>query len=443
MSKYKTFRLNRSLFTKIIITFLAAYITLSIIESYAHHRLFDRKKLSKVHSNALNYCRYILDDIGSPTDTTTARRVVDSLAIDLRIRGSAFEWTSNPEIKTFDEVNLPEPEEGQGFRIGQDDGFYVLLRQSGYTYLFRMEKRREGMAYQAEIHLMLSFFFSAVIILTIYLIIRWQLKPITTLRLGVEKLALGDHAFRLETRREDELGQLIMAFNHMVQQISERLKARDQLLLDVSHELRSPLTRMKVALEFLPDLPARTNLTEDIREVEAMITEILESARLDSGHGGLHIRNEDLAGLLRQTATEFSGRKPGLTLTIPEQPVPLPLDADRIIILLRNILDNALKFSSASDQAVEVQLSGDEEQVTVSVKDYGPGIPEPEIPFIFEPFYRVDKSRNRKTGGFGLGLSIAAKIAEAHQAVMQIESPSGSGTRIILTFNRNRVSQNS
>ncbi len=436
MNKSLNFRLRRSLFTKIIITFLAAYITLSIIESYAHHALFARKKLPKVHSNALNYCRYILEDIASPTDTTRARMVVDSLNIDLRIRGASLDWTSNTGMKTFDEVNLPEPEEGQGIRIGQDDGFYILLRQAGYTYLFRMELRTEGMAHQAEIHLLLSFFFSAIIILTIYLIIRWQLRPIITLRQGVEKLAHGDHSFRLETRREDELGQLILAFNHMVQQISDRLQARDQLLLDVSHELRSPLTRMKVALEFLPNQPARTNLAEDIREIESMITEILESARLDSGHGGLHIQMEDLSVILRHVAGEFAGRQPGINLSVPSGPVVLPLDADRIGILIRNIIDNALKFSAPTAPAVEVQLIRTEEQVRLSVKDYGPGIPEQEIPFIFEPFYRIDKSRNRKSGGFGLGLSIAGKIAAAHQASIKVESTLGSGTQIFLTFSK-------
>ena len=186
------------------------------------------------------------------------------------------------------------------------------------------------------------------------------------------------------------------------------IQARDQLLLDVSHELRSPLTRLKVALALLPEDENKAGMTGDLREMEAMITELLELERIREGRG-LHLGRHDLLGVLREAAEAFKDEPPGVQLILPASPVLMDIDREKIKTVLRNLLENARKYSLEDSRPVEVAVHQDAGAIAVRVSDDGPGIPEADIPNLFEPFYRVDRSRSRKTGGYGLGLSIAKK----------------------------------
>ena len=109
-------------------------------------------------------------------------------------------------------------------------------------------------------------------------------------------------------------------------------------------------------------------------------------------------------------------------------------DRRQIKTVLTNILNNAFKYSGESTQSVEIEGKRENETLVIKIKDHGPGIPKEELPFIFEPFYRVDKSRSKKTGGYGLGLSLCKKIMEAHKGDISVESEVGKGTTVILAF---------
>jgi signal transduction histidine kinase len=236
----------------------------------------------------------------------------------------------------------------------------------------------------------------------------------------------------------DELGELARSFNGMSGELEEMIRAREQLLLDVSHELRSPITRIKLALEMSPESAANDSIRDDLREMEAMIAELLEKARLDSANGKLQLEDVDLSTLAAEAAADADARPPGAVLIgcrAGEGPV-IRADWARVRKVLANVLDNAAKYSRDRDRPVEIRIEAGTDEITVRIEDHGVGIPEAELPRIFEPFYRVDRSRSRETGGYGLGLSLCKRIMEAHGGSIAIASREGEGTEVALTFPR-------
>jgi signal transduction histidine kinase len=212
------------------------------------------------------------------------------------------------------------------------------------------------------------------------------------------------------------------------------IEGREQLLLDVSHEFRSPLTRMKVSLEMMEESEERNNLIEDINELEAMVTELLEGARIQSPHGELDLREIDIRDPLERVCRELGERTPGITLNTGGEASRIIADPARIRILLKNIIANAVKYTPPGGRPVEITLERMPDAVTITVRDHGCGIPENELPHIFEPFYRVDKSRSKGTGGYGLGMHLSKRIMDAHGGEITVESRVNEGTTVLLRF---------
>jgi len=268
---------------------------------------------------------------------------------------------------------------------------------------------------------------------TAYVFQRRLLRPVRLLDEGAARLSTGDLNVAVPVVTSDEFGALTYTFNQMVGRVKQMIQARDQLLLDVSHELRSPLTRLKVALALLPDDENRAGMVGDLKEMEAMITELLELERMREGRG---LRRErcDLAPVLRELVEVYSSDPPGVRLLAPPE-IWLDIDREKIRIVLRNLLENARKFSLPDSGPVEITVETDESRIILRVRDDGPGIPESDLPNLFEPFYRVDRSRSRKTGGYGLGLSICKRIMEAHGGSISVSNNPGRGASFVLVFN--------
>jgi len=260
-------------------------------------------------------------------------------------------------------------------------------------------------------------------------------RPLRVLMLGVHEISNGNLDFQFPVKgRRGEIWYLADQFNQMVGHIKEMIHSKDQLLLDVSHELRSPLTRLKVALEMSPKGKMRESMMRDIAEMETMLSEVLETERLRSGNGKLSLGPVDLAVVVGETIKKYKGRKPGLKLMGTPEKLTVTADLARVRTVFQNVMENALKYSNNQKKAVEISLKTDEKNVLVTVQDFGPGIPEEEQGKIFEPFYRVDKSRTKETGGYGLGLSLCREIMEAHGGEIHLDSEPGNGTEISLRF---------
>ena len=263
-------------------------------------------------------------------------------------------------------------------------------------------------------------------------VLQHLLRPLRELNDGVTRLGQGELSVNIQRTTSDEFGTLTDAFNQMAARVREMVAARDQLLIDVSHELRSPLTRLKVALELMPDDAQRVRLGREVAEMERMITGLLELERLRSGRG-VNLVRQDIVPIVREVSGAFEDRPPGVVVEGAREML-LHVDAEQIRTVLRNLLENAVKYSLPDSRAIRISLSSNGSGAHLRVADDGVGIPSDDAERIFEPFFRVDRSRSKESGGYGLGLSICKRVMEAHGGRIAVERANGRGTAFVLTF---------
>jgi len=246
-------------------------------------------------------------------------------------------------------------------------------------------------------------------------------SPLRSLRRVLERFGQGDLGIRLHLARRDEIGDLARAFNRMAAQITTLLSAERRLLQDVSHELRSPLARLEFAVELVrssPDIDAALGrIRREVDRLNHLVDEVLQLTRAE---GDPHDRNpveQSLDELLREVvadcALESEARGCRIDLRI-ERPTIVTGDRELLHRAFENVVRNAIHHAPP-DTPVEIDLSTDASQATISVRDYGPGVPPEVLGEIFKPFYRVEKDRDRSSGGMGLGLAIAHRAVEIHQ----------------------------
>ena len=267
----------------------------------------------------------------------------------------------------------------------------------------------------------------------VYLFLRKTLNPLHTLKAGVNEVGAGRLDHRIPETGSSELRDLAQAFNAMAKRLNRLLHSKEQLLLDVSHELRSPITRLKVQLEFLEDADARESLRSDLAEMEAMVATLLESARLRHTAAALSLKSVSMVDLIRSLIPEFKDRRPGVEPG-PLVDTPVNADPEKMRIVLRNLLDNALKHTPEDGPVVSISMALKPDFLEIVVEDQGEGIPAAALPHLFEPFYRPDISRSRKTGGYGLGLSLCKAIVDAHGGSIDLVSTPGEGTRVTVSL---------
>ena len=144
----------------------------------------------------------------------------------------------------------------------------------------------------------------------------------------------------------------------------------------------------------------------------------------------------DISEIIGEVAQNFQNRPSGVKWTAVPEGVFLKIDPDRIKTVLKNVLENAVKYSKPESQPVEIAVDDEEKSVVIRIRDSGSGIPKEELPYIFDPFYRTDKSRSKDTGGYGLGMSLCKKIIEAHGGKIGIHSEVHVGTTVVLRFEK-------
>lgn len=239
-----------------------------------------------------------------------------------------------------------------------------------------------------------------------------------------------------------ELQQLVRAFNEMIDRLDRTIEHQKQFVADASHELKTPLTVIGSYADMLKRwgrdneavrdeaIDAIAKETERLQKLTRSMLTLAEAEQDD----WVSVSRFDLTTAVREQA-EMLGTtfKREIRVHAPKQPVPLRGDRDKIRQLLLILIDNALKYSK---QPIDIRVGRDKQGIKLEVTDYGLGIPEKEIPYLFERFYRVDTARHRSTGGSGLGLSIAKRIIDLHEGKVEVFSKPGSGTTIAIQFPR-------
>ncbi len=356
-----------------------------------------------------------------------AKRLSQRFDLDVRYEGPDGQWSTSESLPPIKDVTLSGGEWLLGGR-----GYHTAPAPNGGTYLFYWSFRRKTYAaHHALLILLLALIGGTVI--TAHLVIRRLLRPLRSLGDGVARLSAGELDVVLPAPTRDEFGALTNAFNEMVERVRTMIRARDQLLLDVSHELRSPLTRMRVAVELLPEGEDRANMTADIIEMEEMIAELLELERLRDGRG-IRTTPQNLTLIVRDVVASFQDRPPGVRIVSIPHDIVVEIDPEKIRTVLRNLVDNAIKYALPDSGPVEVSAACDDARVVLRVSDDGPGIPEEDRATIFDPFFRVNRSRSKTPPGYGLGLSICKRIVEAHGGTIEVRNKNPRGTIFEITL---------
>ncbi|MEJ5992091.1 ATP-binding protein [Ramlibacter sp. PS3R-8] len=269
-----------------------------------------------------------------------------------------------------------------------------------------------------------------------YPIVRRLTQRLEDLRGGVERWGEGDLSVRMPEEGNDEVAFLARRFNHAAERVEVLVKSHKSLLANASHELRSPLARIRMGLELMvpePSPRARDEITRNIAELDQLIDEILLASRLDSRDSDMGtVESVDLTGL---AAEESSRAGAELDPGDASQTVMVLGVAKLLRRALRNLLENARRYS---DGPVLVTIGCDGKQATVRVSDRGPGVPPAERERIFEPFYRL-RGASEREGGVGLGLALVRSIAERHQGSAYCEDNPGGGARFVLTLPREQM----
>ncbi len=255
-------------------------------------------------------------------------------------------------------------------------------------------------------------------------------SPLRTLEQTVERFGRGDLAVRASTRRRDEFGKVARAFNVMADRIETLLTAERRLLQDVSHELRSPLARLEFAVELARTSPDRNRsldrIKKEVERLSTLVSELLQVTRAESDPASRNLDEIALASLLQDvvedSAVESEAHKCRLHLTA--EPVIVRGDRELLRRAVENVVRNAIRYAP-EQSSVEVRLENKPGKAVVSVRDFGPGVPDETLPNLFKPFFRVEADRSRSSGGgMGLGLSIAERAVLVHQGLIRARNAS-------------------
>ena len=364
-----------------------------------------------------DYVDTLTTEIGTPPDVARAKALTDRLPLRIRIEGPVVNWSSHPRERDDDRH--------EHRRTNSNDWRPVRTLSDGHRITFGLAAFARDDAPEDRPRLIGWATLAMLLLLTAlaYAMVRRLLRPLADIRAGALRYGAGDFSQPIVPRRQDELGELAGQINHMADGLHGMLDAKRQLLLAISHELRSPLTRARLNAELVDEGEARDALLHDLSEMRDLITDLLESERLAGGHSALHTEPTDLNALIRELLTgSFAGQSVE-SLLDPKLP-QLPLDPTRMKLLLRNLLDNALRHSSEAAAPPQIGTLWNGDTLHVTVRDHGPGVAEAELARLTEAFYRTDSARLRSTGGVGLGLHLCALIAQAHGGQLTLRNAS-------------------
>ncbi len=409
-----------------LITGLLIVAILRITMWVALKHQFDKN----IQPHIVQYLDYLNQDLGSPPDINKASALASRVPMDIYIRGPRVNWSSATASLELAEIQFRRHRNWQGrqFAVGKQERNFVLKTQNGDHTVFLVIQGRAGSAHGAWIGL--SAVLAALLVLYLsYRTIRWLFQPVQEIQKGVQRIGQGELDHRIETHRKDELGDLVASINNMADDIEKMLEAKRQMLLAISHELRSPITRARVSTELLEESTTKQRISADLHDMESLITELLEIERLNTRHNVLNRTVVSMNELVIEVISEnFSANK--ININLAENDPYVRLDGTRIKLLIKNLLDNAIKYNRDQIARPEFEIDNDKDHLILRVRDYGAGIAAEHLQHLTEPFYRADPSRQRETGGYGLGLYLCRVIAEAHGGKLSIASDLNEGTHV-------------
>ncbi|MDF2724428.1 MAG: histidine kinase [Paenibacillus sp.] len=288
-----------------------------------------------------------------------------------------------------------------------------------------------------------------------FLVSRSMIKPLYALKKAADTIKEGDLDTPVNMSRRDEIGKLALSFEDMRIRLKESIHLqlqyednRKELISNISHDLKTPITGIKACIEGIQDGIANTAekrdkyigmIAQKTDEMDRLIDELLLFSKLDMKRLPFHIETVDLSEYLREYVEQLR-LEPGADgvqiVYAPGQgrPIPVLADRDKLRRAMMNIIENSLKYMDKERKEIRIELFDDQSEVTVHIRDNGPGIESAALLHIFDRFYRAEQSRNTSTGGSGLGLAIVKQIMEGQGGRVWAESEAGQGTSLYFTL---------
>lgn len=410
-------RWRHSLWLRLMALFLALALAIAFTFMVGMQRAFSGGWRDVVRPLVADYVDRLADDIGSPPDLARAQALAERLPVAIEITGPVVNWRS--AARWPDAV--------------KDHPLEMLVRQTADGHRLRF-----GVDAQAWMARPRGVAWVTLGVLLALCAVAWKLahhlfRPLQAIGAGVERFGRGEFTQPIPVHRHDELGALAEQVNTMAADLSGLLDAKRALLLAISHELRSPLTRARLNAELVAEGPERDALLRDLAEMRDLITSLLETERLSQPHVALHREPTDLAALVHGLLAAPPLAQGGVRVSLPEGLPAAAVDRTRLALLLRNLLDNAVRHGGAGAAPPELRGQWDGVTLTLTVRDHGPGVPPELLGHLAEPFFRADAARERRTGGVGLGLTLCRLVAQAHGGRLHFEN-AGPGLRAVLSL---------
>ena len=312
---------------------------------------------------------------------------------------------------------------------------YIAPADPLYESLFWFQARAFALGLAASL---------AVCLLTARLMKRFT-RPVDQLSEGIEKIAHGDLSSRIEVRGHNEFSELARTFNSMCEQLETLDKARNQFVSDASHELKTPLSTMKILIETLlyqdpmdPELAKEFlgDANKEIDRLSGIIQDLLTLVHMDSGDAPMKMTEVSLSDVVSDTVSRLLplSRERGIEMNcLIRDQITVQGNAVKLSQVCYNLIDNALKYTPRGG-LVRMELAKNGKKAVFRVADNGVGIPAEDKQRVFDRFYRVDKTRSRETGGTGLGLAIVKQIVQMHGGDVSLESEEGKGSTFEVTL---------
>ena len=433
-------RLAHSLRWRLVTLFLLLALAMSMAFVGGMQKALSAGWREAVRPLLADYVDRLTAEIGSPPDLARAQALVARLPVSVRIDGPTVRFDSHPK---------KHDERWRRGEYGGDPANARLLQRTtadGHAITFGIGDLDWHRSPSAVGWITLAVLLALTALAFAY--VRRLLKPLDDIGAGAQRFGAGDFTKPIAVRRRDELGDLAAQINTMGQDIHQMLEAKRAMLLAISHELRSPLTRARLNTELLPETAdthvPRDALLRDLAEMGRLITDLLESERLTNRHTALNCEATDLGGLVQDVVDAAAA--PVLLDLAPGLP-KLQIDRVRLRLLVRNLLDNARRYSveagsglgvgvgvsSGARAPIAVSLSRQGNDLLLRVRDHGPGVDELHLPHLAEPFFRADTARQRSTGGVGLGLYLCRLVAQAHGGSLSVRN-AHPGLEVTVSF---------